>query len=390
MPIILIPILLTLISSVFVLVNFIGYLMKRHIMTNKKLWRIIQIWTVVILPALFLSFADLPNKNDCCSDSAVFSPGNRIGIYTLISLYTGAFIVTIFREKLLPPFSELILNSFLILGIILNIVFCKHFTTIEEGYIWWLFGNIPIILLLLIVLAEKQKQLKKYLEENSFPANGFLGRLSVFILNLQPVLKYSILAIVLVPFIIFLSLFLILFGQRPDSIIKAFTDTYKHGFSQLDYMCDNVECGGHFLCSVGANGHKAIVKPTRYGERNGNKIICNRQLLVSNAFEDFIEEKFPSAHKIIRTIYNKIGNTIHRHYHFFNNKYVADLVYIVMKPLEVFFLLTLYMVDHKPENRIAIQYLKKADKDRINGIQQPHLRKPGRSANNQQRFMFQQ
>jgi len=98
---------------------------------------------------------DLPNKNDCCSDSAVFSPGNRTGIYTLIIFYTGAFIVTIFREKLLPPFAELVLNSFLILGIILNVLFCKHFTTIEEGYTWWLFGNIPIIMLLLIVLTEK-------------------------------------------------------------------------------------------------------------------------------------------------------------------------------------------------------------------------------------------
>lgn len=377
MPIILTPILLTLISSVFVLVNFIGYLTKGHIVTNRKLWRIIQIWTVAILPALFLSLMDLPNKNDCCSDSAIFSPGNRIGIYTLIISYTGAFIVTIFREKLLPPFSELVLNSFLILGLILNLIFCKHFTTMEEGYIWWLFGNIPIIMLLLIVLTEKQKQLKEYLEENDFPANGFLERVSVFILKLQPALKYPILAILLVPFIVFLSLFLILFGQRPDSIIKAFTDTYKHGFSELDYMCDNVECGGHFLCSVGAKGHKSIVKPNRYGERNGNKIICNRQLLISNAFEEFIEEKFPSAHKIIRTIYNQIGNAIHRHYHIFNNKYVSDIVYLMMKPLEVFFLLTLYTLDHKPENRIAIQYLKKGDKDKINGIQHSHLCKHG-------------
>lgn len=343
-----------------------------HIVTNRKLWRVIQIWTVVILPTLFLSFMDLPNKNDCCSDSAVFSPGNRIGIYTLIIFYTGAYIITIFRENLLPPLSELVLNSFLILGLILNIIFCKHFTTIDEGYIWWLFGNIPIIMLLLIVLTEKQKQLKEYFEENDVPANGFLGRISVFILKLQPVLKYPILAILLVPFIVLLSLFLILFGQRPDSIIKALTDTYKHGFSQLDYMCDNVECGGHFLCSVGANGHKAIVQPKRYGERNGNRIICNRQLLISNAFEELIEEKFPSLHKVIRKKYNKVGNVIHKHYHIFHNKYISDVVYLAMKPIEVFFLLALYTFDHKPENRISTQYLNKHDKDKLNGIQHSH------------------
>ena len=46
-------------------------------------------------------------------------------------------------------------------------------------------------------------------------------------------------------------------------------------------------CGGHYLCSVAAKGHTQIVKPERFGVRNGGRIICNRQLLISNAFEDF-------------------------------------------------------------------------------------------------------
>jgi hypothetical protein len=160
---------------------------------------------------------------------------------------------------------------------------------------------------------------------------------------------------------------LLLFGQKPDSIVKAFTDTYKHGFSQLDYMCDNVQCGGHFLCSVAANGHKDIVKPVRYGERGGGKIICNRQLLIANAFEEIIEQKLPKFHKIIRGNYNKVGNLIHRYYGIFNNKYVADVVYIFMKPLELFFLITIYLIDQKPENRIAVQYLSKSDRNNIKG-----------------------
>jgi len=39
-----------------------------------------------------------------------------------------------------------------------------------------------------------------------------------------------------------------------------------------------------------------------------------------------------------------------------NTKLQADLVYIVMKPLEWFFLICLYTFDIKPENRIAMQY----------------------------------
>jgi len=41
-----------------------------------------------------------------------------------------------------------------------------------------------------------------------------------------------------------------------------------------------------------------------------------------------------------------------------------------MKPFELFFLLVIYTFDQKPENRIAKQYLKKDDRQKINGIQQ--------------------
>lgn len=140
-------------------------------------------------------------------------------------------------------------------------------------------------------------------------------------------------------------------------------------------MCDNVECGGHFLCSVGANGHKLIVKPIRYGERNGNKIICNRQLLISNAFEGLVQDKLPKVHKIIRKVYNHVGNLVHKHYHIFNNKLVSDFIYILMKPLELVFLITLYTFDNKPENRIAIQYLNKNDIQTISALKTNSVKK---------------
>ena len=34
-----------------------------------------------------------------------------------------------------------------------------------------------------------------------------------------------------------------------------------------------------------------------------------------------------------------------------------DVIYYLMKPLEWIFLLVLYLVDRKPENRIALQYI---------------------------------
>jgi len=281
-----------------------------------------------------------------------------------------AYVISVFRKKILPPVQEFFLHALLILGLIINIVLCKHLTHIEDGSIWWVVGNIPIIFLFLISISQNQKLLKEHIEKNELYSNNRIGKIASSILSLKGIYRYPILTICLIPLIVFLSLFLILFGQKPDSLISAFTDTYKHGFSELDYMCDNVQCGGHFLCSVGANGHKNVVKPIRYGERLGNIIICNRQLLVSNAFEELVQETLPLPHKFIRNKYNLVGKSIHKHYHLFNIKYVSDVVYLLMKPLELIFLITLYTFDSKPENRISCQYINHKYRKKIKDLQQ--------------------
>lgn len=112
---------------------------------------------------------------------------------------------------------------------------------------------------------------------------------------------------------------------------------------------------GHYLCTVALKGDERLVKPTRCGVRYGIKIIVNRQLCVANAFEQCIQEKLPKFHRLIRHIYDKYGYPL--------SKYIttpkrANIVYILMKPLEWLFVLFLYTVDKKPENRIAMQYTK--------------------------------
>ena len=147
-------------------------------------------------------------------------------------------------------------------------------------------------------------------------------------------------------------------GQRPDSLLRAFTDTYHNGLSQLEKDCQGVQCGGvHFLCSVAAKGHAPLVRPLRFGVRGGKKILCNRQLLVSNAFEEWLQEHVPALHRPVRRHYNRVGALIHRYYGVFDKKWVADGVYILMKPLEWAFVLFLYCFDRQPENRIARQYI---------------------------------
>ncbi|NRD20052.1 hypothetical protein HNV08_08325 [Winogradskyella eckloniae] len=351
-----------------VVFNFIFYLSKGRLKTREKLFKPIQLWTVVFVPLLFILMFDFLEANDCCTDSAVFSPEHRIGIYALLIAYTTFYCISIFRKSILPPVVEVFTNSFLILGLVINILLCIHLNTIDLGFVFWGLGNVPIILLLYIELIKNHKILRDHIHEHQLNSNSVIGKVSWSILQLQPLYKYTVFTLILIPILSVLSLFLLLFGQKPDSLIKAFTETYKHGFSQLDYMCDNVECGGHFLCSVGANGHKSIVKPMRYGERNGNKIICNRQLLISNAFEELVQNKWPRVHKFIRSQYNIVGHFIHKYYNIFNIKLVSDMVYLLMKPLELFFLFVLYTFDKHPENRIAIQYLKHSDRQRLQAL----------------------
>ena len=111
----------------------------------------------------------------------------------------------------------------------------------------------------------------------------------------------------------------------------------------------------HYLCTVAAGGHRKVVKPIRMGLRHGHKVIVNRQLCIANAFEQILEEKTPRFHKLVRGFYDKYGFPIAR---FIKSRWIADFIYIIMKPLELIFLVVLYLVDVNPENRIAVQYMK--------------------------------
>ena len=162
--------------------------------------------------------------------------------------------------------------------------------------------------------------------------------------------KFSFMLIL--PIAIICEILYILLGQGADGFIKAFTMTADWTFS-TQIPPPPLEYEGHYLCTVASGGHEKIVKPVRYGTRRNQKIVVNRQLLIANAFEDLIAEKLPKSHRRIRNFYDKYGYPVSRH---ITTKTRADIVYIIMKPLEYIFLAVLYMFDTRPENRIAVQY----------------------------------
>nr|MBQ8253357.1 hypothetical protein [Lachnospiraceae bacterium] len=193
--------------------------------------------------------------------------------------------------------------------------------------------------------AERQKDLQY--------DNPILQKINSWLLSGANLFLIAVVA--LLPVLGVLVALLVLFGQQPDSIIRVFTQTSDWILSG-EISPPPVAYDTHYLCTVSLRGHKRLVKPIRYGIRRGEKIVVNRQLCVANAFEQLLEEKTPHFHRKIRRFYDTYGYPVSKH---INTAFAADVVYVLMKPLEWFFVLILYMFDPKPENRINSQYMPK-------------------------------
>lgn len=229
-------IIIILCCPIWVFVDFISYASTGKTLSPVPIFSIIEILSIGIMPFIFLSEFDYNLTNDCCSDSAVFSPEHRLTIYAIIVLSGVAYFVCVIKRTILPPIAEVILNILLIIGLLLNCFLLFHLD-IFLGII----GNIPIIMLLLIRLSKNQELFIKKLDNYEFNKNSFLNQQSIKILTLNPIIKYPVLLLLCAPVLIILTLILLLFGQRPDSAIRAFTETYKlviHNLTICAKMCN--------------------------------------------------------------------------------------------------------------------------------------------------------
>ena len=197
-------------------------------------------------------------------------------------------------------------------------------------------------------INEKEEQQSFGLEKRK---QGLLGRFNEM---LNDAGRWPVAAFLLMwPLLGVVMGILVLFGQEPDALIKAWTETADWNLSQRTAP-QNLYMDEHYLCTVAAGGHENVVKPLRLGVRHGHEVIVNRQLCVANAFEQILEEKTPRFHKAVRSFYDTYGFPIGKL--IMKSKLAADVTYYVMKPLEWMFLIVLYLVDDNPENRIAVQY----------------------------------
>lgn len=267
---------------------------------------------------------------------------------------TAYFILRFVPLKKLPPLIIVICISAIYLGMALCILEIIQLYKNDLSYLLPCLFPFNCILIAAKTLKEIIRQWNKINQETEH-SEKFIGKPVLNKLNnlLIRSVNWPWLALVgTLPLLCISIIILMLFGQAPDSIIKAWTETADWNLSQ-HIAPQNLPYDGHYLCTVAARGHKKIVKPLRLGQRHGHKVIVNRQLCIANAFEQILEEKLPRLHKLIRHIYDTYGYPIAKHIH---SPLAADAVYIIMKPAEWFFLIVIYLCDVKPENRIAIQY----------------------------------
>lgn len=291
--------------------------------------------------------------------------GTQIDVHSPIASWSMPTVVTIvllgiisyglirIKKLKLPPLIIVCSMSGILICSIFMIAFIIQLSNnlLEKQGIFYL-ALFPINYILCGLRAQI-KVMERYKEQNIKAKeyeNKFLNKCSKLLYDID---NWPVIAIILtIPLTVLLICILVLFGQRPDEVIKAFLETSDWSLS-TKISPPPVIYDAHYLCTVSLRGHKNLVKPIRMGIRRGEKIVVNRQLCVANAFEDLIQERTPKFHHFIRYVYDKYGYPLSKH---INTAVQADITYVLMKPLEWLFLIVLYLFDEKPENRIAIQY----------------------------------
>jgi hypothetical protein len=245
-----------------------------------------------------------------------------------------------------PPLMTVLCIASMYLGVAECILWCVQIWTDVSYYILCLlpFNYIIITAKTIRYIVSQKAEITNKQETDKF------NRLSKLLCNVSAWPWLALLAAI--PLLGIIVAVLALFGQQPDSIIRAWTKTADWNMSQM-IPPQNIQRDEHYLCTVAAGGHRKIVKPIRTGKRHGHRVIVNRQLCIANAFEQVLEERTPRFHRLVRNLYDKTGYPLAKH---IRSPYIADMIYFVMKPLEWIFLAVIYLVDTKPENRIAVQY----------------------------------
>src|SRR6478672_2677089 len=124
--------------SFLVTLDFFKFLFTGKRLYNMAIIRLLEVVVIVGLPLLYSFLLD-NSTNECCSDTATFSPEHRLTVYVLISICIVAYFYSSYKAAINSPVLEVLTNVILILGITFNV-----FLSIHEEDILWTIGNLPI------------------------------------------------------------------------------------------------------------------------------------------------------------------------------------------------------------------------------------------------------
>lgn len=350
-----------------------GYhILLLYLETKKKLLKPfirfdqVAIWYGLILEFLYLTEGKYVTGADWSVQlknlemhTPIFSEAAPTIIFIFIIGIAGYFYLRVRPLKKIPPLIAIISISAMYLWVIEVLVFTVQvFKGDLSGDKWLdlylLVYPVCIICIVARTVISKVHEWQEYeMERAKIQSNPLLNFADKILSNSKLWPIYAL--ILMLPLLGIIIAILLLFGQAPDSVIKAWTETADWTLS-LKEAPQNIYYDEHYLCTVAAGGHRKVVKPVRKGIRHGHEVIVNRQLCIANAFGQILEEKTPRFHKLVRGIYDRYGFPVAR---LIKSKWIADIIYILMKPLEWIFLAVIYMSDVHPENRIATQYMGK-------------------------------
>lgn len=273
--------------------------------------------------------------------------------------FHAALLLIWLKGPKLPPLATVLSLGFIITGIILNVLILMqisaHDTSSMQIYDQtdhiYFFVLTPVLGILMAILMILQVIRTQMTTSNELVySNKFLNRLNLFLAQKSNLPLWAV--VLIIPVLLVTTVLLMLLGQDPDSLIKVFTETTTWRFSRQTHP-PILDHKGHYLCTVAVSGNPKIVKPLRLGIRAGKTIVVNRQLLIANAFEEMVQDFSPRLHGIIRRNYDLYGYNLSKK---ITNERMSNLTYVLMKPLEWFFLICLYLFCQKPEQRIGTQY----------------------------------
>ena len=346
------------IASIFILFVLVILLYVGIRLYEKK----VPIWQypIALLYGLWLLFfllfgslfsAEYTEAIDPIDGGYTFISGQyKVTFITYFLLYHIALGVLWIRRAKLPPLLLVLCLCFLYIGIVINVFIASQL--LGEGNRQEELASFPIFsnFIAILVVGRTLMAVREELSTKTFN-NKWLNKLNRLLSSRFTVLTWSVLLVF--PVFVLLTLLLMIFGQDYDAVVKGFTETTTWKFSQHDHP-PYLDHRGHYLCTVAACGSPRLVKPLRWGRRGGRPIIVNRQLQIANAFEELIADLSPKLHHFLRTNYDKYGYNLSQK---IKAPWAANMTYLLMKPLEWFFLLCLYTFSLHPEKKIEKQYL---------------------------------